>query len=216
MEWKGTQATLDGKAMVEAGYDAIHRCTNATWFEWPKGLALLFWNWGPEYQRKVQDGQPHIMTGSPEKPFMRRQSKAKDPLKHELMQAAKVVQVHQRNYIRPGVVVSGTYYFCIDKGTFDNRTVYNGTRCGLNAYLHTPHYGLLSVKHTLQALREGYYQWDLNVGKQLLNYKLHESLRELSGVDVQDVRSKDPLDAQWEASRGGQLGEMGTQLDGTA
>ncbi len=95
-ERRGTQATLDGKAMVEAGYNAIHCCTNATWFKWPKGSALLFWNWGPEYQREVWDGQPHFMTGSPEKPFMRKQSKAKDLLKHELMRA-KVVQVHQQN-----------------------------------------------------------------------------------------------------------------------
>ncbi len=91
----------------------------------------------------------------------------------------------------------------MDKGTSDIRMVYNRTSCGLNAHLHTPHYGLLSIKHMLRALREGYYQCDLNVGKQFLNYKLHKSLRELSGVDVQEVRSKDPLDTQWEASRGG-------------
>ncbi len=186
---------------MEAGYDAIHRCADATWFEWPKGLAPLFWNWGPQYQREVCDGQPHFMTGSPEKPFMRKQSRAKDPLKHELMWE-KVVQVRQWNYIRPGGVVSGTHYFCIDKGTTDIRMVYNGTSCGLNAFLHAPHYGLLSVKHTLRALREGYYQCDLDVGEQFLNYKLHESLRELSGVDIREVRSRGPLDAQWEASRG--------------
>jgi hypothetical protein len=124
------------------------------------------------------------------------------PLKHELMQA-KVVQVRQRNYIRPGEVVSGTCYFCVDKGTSDIRMVYNGTRCGLNAHLHTPHYGLLSIKHMLRALREGYYQCNLDVDKQFLNIKLHESLRELLGMDVREVRSKDPLDTQWKASRGG-------------
>ena len=95
---------------------------------------------------------------------------------------AKVVQVRQRNYIRPGAVVSGTHYFCVDKGASDIRMVYNGTSCGLNAFLHAPHYGLLSVKHTLRALREGYYQCNLDVGEQFLNYKLHHSLRELSGV----------------------------------
>ncbi len=117
---------------------------------------------------------------------MRKQSKAKDPLKHELMQA-KLVQVRQQNYIRPGKVVSGTHYFCVDKGTSNIRMVYNGTSCGLNAHLHAPHYGLLSIKHMLQASREGYYQCNLNVGKQFLNYKLHKSFRELSGVDVQEV-----------------------------
>jgi hypothetical protein len=81
-------------------------------------------------------------------PFMRKQAKAKDPLKHELMWA-KVVQVRQRGYITPGHVTSGTHYFCVDKGTSDIRIVYNGTSCRLNTCLHAPHYGLLLVKHTL-------------------------------------------------------------------
>ena len=44
--------------------------------------------------------------------------------------------------------------------------VYNGTSCGLNACLHAPHYGLLSVKHTLRSLMSGDYQCDLDVGEQ--------------------------------------------------
>jgi len=50
--------------------------------------------------------------------------------------------------------------------------VYNGTSCLLNGYLCAPHYGLVTVKHTMRALREGYYQCDLDVGEQYLNYKL--------------------------------------------
>jgi hypothetical protein len=105
----------------------------------------------------VRDGEPHFMTGTVGTPFLRKQFKARDPHKHELMRA-KVVQVCQRGYIKPGRVVSGTHYFCVDKGTSYIRMVYNGTSCGLNAQLHAPHYGLLSVKHALRALREGYLQ----------------------------------------------------------
>jgi hypothetical protein len=101
------------------------------------------------------------MTGTFGTPLMRKQSKARDPHKHELMRA-KVVQVRQQGYIKPGMVVSGTHYFCVDKGTSDIRMVYNGTSCGLKAQLYAPHCGLLLVKHTLQALREGYYQCDLD------------------------------------------------------
>ena len=177
------RATKDGKATVEAGLDAIHRCADATWFEWPKGSALLFWNWGPEYQRDARDGQPHFMMGRLETPFLRKQAKARDPNQHELMRA-KVVQVRQRGYIKAGEVVLGSHYFCVPKGMSDIRMVYNGTSCGLNACLHAPRYGLLQVKHTLRALREGYYQCDLDVGEQFLNYNLHDNLRRLSGVDV--------------------------------
>ena len=100
--------------------------------------ALLFWNWGPEYQWEVRDGQPHFITDFVGTPFLRKQSKARDPHKHELMRA-KVVQVRHRGYIKPGRVVSGTHYFCVDKGTSDIRMVYNGTSCGINAQLHAPH-----------------------------------------------------------------------------
>ena len=201
-DWEAMRGTEEGRATVEAGHDAIHRCADASWFEWCRGSALLFWNWGSEYQREVRDGQPHFMTGTPGEPFLRKQAKAKDPLKHELMRA-KVVQVRRRGYIRTGAVTSGTHYFCVDKGETDIRMVYNGTSCGLNAYLHAPHYGLLSVKHTMRALREGYYQCDMDVGEQFLNYKLHKDLRLLSGVDVREVRSRNPADASWEASRPG-------------
>jgi hypothetical protein len=142
------------------------------------------------------------MTGTLGTPFLRKQSKARDPHKHELMRA-KVVQVCQGGYIKPGRVISGTHYFCVDKGTSDIRMVYNGTSCGLNAQLHAPHYGLLSVKHTLRALREGYLQCDLDIQEQFLNYKLHQPLRELSGVDIREVRSRDPDDEMWEDTRTG-------------
>jgi hypothetical protein len=79
--------------------------------------------------------------------------------------------------------------------------VNNGTSCGLNECLHAPQYGLLSVKHTLRALREGYYKCDLDVGKQFLNFKLHDNLRRLSRVNVREVRSRDPSDGPWEAAR---------------
>ena len=103
------------------------------------------------------------MIGALDKPFMRKQAKAKDSLKHKLMRA-KVVQVHQQGYIKLGNVTSGMHYFCVDKGTLDIRMVYNGTSCGLSTCLHAPHYELLLVKYTLHALMMGYYQCDLEMG----------------------------------------------------
>ena len=140
------------------------------------------------------------MIGTLNEPFMRKQAKAKDYLKNKLIRA-KVVQVCQWGYIKPGSVTSGTHYFCVDKWTSDIRMVYNGTSCGLNTCLHAPHYGLLSVKHTLRTLMTCYYQCNLDVGNQFLNFKPHEALRQLSGVDVREVRSRDPTDGPWEASR---------------
>ena len=82
-EWQTMQVPKEGKATVEAGYNAIHHCADAMCFKWFKGSAPLFWNWEPEYQRDMWDGQPHFMTGTFREPFMKKQAKAKDPLKHE-------------------------------------------------------------------------------------------------------------------------------------
>ncbi|KAL3791415.1 hypothetical protein ACHAW5_005789 [Stephanodiscus triporus] len=189
-EWKAARASMEGRATVDAGFDAIHRCADATWFEWPKGSALLFWNWGPEYQREVRDGQPHFMTGTFGIPFLRKQAKARDPLKHELMRA-KVVQVRQRQYIKPGKVVSGTHYFCVDKGTLRHQDGVQWHKLWPQCPVTCPTlYSLLSVKHTLRHCRGVFPVRLRRWGAVPHHYKLHHFLRELSGVDVREVRSR--------------------------
>jgi hypothetical protein len=199
-QWLFIRSMSDGLAMVWAGHDALGRSANASWFKWLEGLAPFFWNGGAQYQRGLQDGQPHYFTG-PFPSFMQPQKGHKDPAKHKLMQA-KVVQVRKRGYILPGKVVEGTHYFCVDKGADDIRMVYNGMSCGLNNVLWAPCFGLPTVKQTLRALLPGYCQCDLDVGEQFLNYPLHSDLRKFSGVDVRGVRLLDQWDNDWEANRG--------------
>ena len=59
--------------VISANSDYHHnRCADASWFDWCKGSAPLFWNWGLEYQREVRDGQPHFMMEMPGGPFLSR------------------------------------------------------------------------------------------------------------------------------------------------
>jgi hypothetical protein len=116
---------------------------------------------------------------------------------------AKVVKVRKLDYITTGTVRSVTHFFCVPKGDSNIRMVYNGTSCGLNANVWAPRFGLPTVMNTLCSLPPGYYQADLDVGDQFLNFKLHESMRAESGVDVRTVRSRDHRDESWEASRPG-------------
>ncbi len=185
-----------------AGHDAIRRCANASWFDWLEVSAPLFWNWPRKCQTEVRDGQPHYLTGDFGPPFLRAQKRHKDPVKHELMRA-KVVKVRRLDYIRTGGVVSGTHFFSVDKGATDIRMVYNGTSCGLNDILHAPRFSLPTVRETLWAILPGFFQCNLNVQNQFLNFKLHRNMQEYSGVDVSQVRSKAPSDAAWEESRPG-------------
>ncbi len=138
----------EGLSTITAGHDVIWHCTNANWFEWLEGSASLFWNWPRKYQKEVRDGQPHYLTGTFGAPYLKAQSRLKDPAKHELMRA-KVVNVRRRDYIQAEEVISGTSFFSVDKGATDIWMVYNGTSCGLNGILYAPHFGLPTVKETL-------------------------------------------------------------------
>ena len=39
-QWVLLRRSEEGAATVEAGYDAIRRCANASWFEWLEGPHL--------------------------------------------------------------------------------------------------------------------------------------------------------------------------------
>ena len=201
-EWNTLRGSREGWATISVGLDALRRCANAIWFEWLEGSGPIFWNWPLRYQKEVRDGQQHFFTGSFGPPWLRPQRSARVVDQHELMRA-KVVKVRKLDYITTGTVRSGTHFFCVPKGDSDICMVYNGTSCGLKANVWAPHFGLPTVKNTLQSLLPGYYQADLDVGDQFLNFKLHESMRAESGVDVRTVRSRDPRDESWEASRQG-------------
>jgi hypothetical protein len=114
---------------------------------------------------------------------------------------AKVVQVRKRGYIHQGKGVGGTHYFCVKKCLDDILMVYNGTSCSLNDALWGPRFGLLTVNQTFRALLLGYFQCDLDVGKQFLNYPLHMDLKEYLGVNVRKVRSSNTRDSNGEADQ---------------
>jgi hypothetical protein len=198
-QWDFVRSNPDGLVTVKAGCDAIWQSAHASWFEWLEELAPFFWNWSEAYQRDVRDGQRHFLTG-PLPVFMKVQKWHRDAASHELMQK-KVVQVMKQGYVSAGTVVSSTHYFSMPKGLDDIRMVYNGTSCGLNDVLWGPQFGLPTIKQTTHALLPGYLQCDLDFGKQFPNYYLHEEMRQFLGVDVREVRSTDPADAEWEAKR---------------
>ena len=103
------------------------------------------------YQRDVRDGQPHYWMGTfgPPVPFLRPQSKHKDPVKQESMRA-KVVKARRLEYIKAGRIERGTSFFSVDKGVTDIRIVYNGTSCGLNVSCMHPTLACLPFERTYE------------------------------------------------------------------
>ena len=69
----------------------------------------------------------------------------------------KVVKVRKHYHIEPGFVKSLLHFFCVPKGLSDIRMVYNGTGCGLNESVWSPHFGLPTVRNTIRSLLPGYY-----------------------------------------------------------
>jgi hypothetical protein len=201
-QWVIHRRSREGRATVSVGLDALRRCANASWFEWLEGSAPIFWNWPVRYQKEVRDGQQHFFTGLFGPPWLRPQRSARVVDQHELMRV-KVVKVRKLDYITTGTVRSGTHFLCVPKGDSNIRMVCIGTSCGLNANVWASRFGLPTVMNTLCSLLPGYYQANLDVGDQFLNFKLHELMRAESGVDVRMVRSRDHRDESWEASRQG-------------
>jgi hypothetical protein len=75
-------------------------------------------------------------------------------------------------------------FFCVPKGNDDIQIVYNGTSSGLNDVLWVPSFPLPTVNTLLRSVHPGTWMADTDLGKMFLNFVLHESLRELAGVDI--------------------------------
>jgi hypothetical protein len=102
----------------------------------------------------------------------------------------KISKVRKRKYISVGHVLSLTDFFCVPKGNDDIRMVYNGTSSGLNDILWVPSFPLPTVDALLRSVHPDTWMADTDLGEMFLNFVLHESLRELAGVDVTHYQEK--------------------------
>ena len=179
-------------------YCQDHPDVEDTWWSWIWGSTPFYWRWPEEYQEEVRDGQPHLFVGEPRE-FKRPQPAPRNEEDGERVNK-KINGVREKKYIVEGLVRALIHYFYVPKGDFDVRIVYNGTGCGLNSYVWAPNFGLPDVKDTLRALLPGYMQADMDIGEMFLNFMLHESMKELSGVDVNHLgpRGKDGKRVSWE------------------
>ena len=78
--------------------------------------------------------------------------------------------------IESGNILSLTYYFYVPKGDENIQMVYNGTSCGLDNSLFSPHFELSVVQHTLRSLQPGYFRADLDIAEMILSFILGEKV----------------------------------------
>ena len=79
--------------------------------------------------------------------------------------------------------------------------VYNRTGCGLNDSVWAPHFRLPTVQQTVRSLLTGYSQCNLDMGEMFLSFLLNDIMKEMSGVDMQHVCSKNGVDLDWEREK---------------
>jgi hypothetical protein len=80
-------------------------------------LSAVFWRWPKEFLKEAHDGMPVRISGM--LPMYRKPQQAKrDPLKWTKIEE-KLEAVRYWGYVKPGLVVSLTSFFCVDKGPKD-------------------------------------------------------------------------------------------------
>jgi hypothetical protein len=90
-----------------------------------------------------------------------------------------------------GFVDSLMSLFEVPKGLTDIRIVFDGTACGLNDMLWAPWFRLPTVKTMFRSLDVGYRSADNDLGEMFYNFWLHETLRNLCGVDLTQIFTED-------------------------
>ena len=157
-----------------------------SYMAWENGSSLAHWRWTDP-----------ILARDGELPFIRdvlpnNNRKVKPPkAAHREPIYDKIKKYVDRNYLElvPTERVKNYIdYFAAPKGESDIRLVLNGTSCGLNTAVWSSNFWLPSSKTMVRHLSYGYRVVDMDIGEMFLNFPLHLSLWEYSGMDLTPFR----------------------------
>ena len=182
---------------LSVGRDAIERLCNSSFWNWDDGSTPLFWRWPRRYQKIMRDGSKQFVRRQHLPHYFRRQRWPEDP-GHCAACEKKIAKVRDRRYVCKGEVVSLTGFFAVPKGADDIRMVYDATKCGLNAALWAPNFGLPTIDTVLRNADDGTWFGDIDLGEMFLNYFLDEELRSYCGLDLREKFSDATSYERWE------------------
>lgn len=168
----------------EAGVEAVEYAENSSFWKWDAGSGAFFWRWRPEYQLDMAIGVPPMWTGDPPSE-MKPPRNITDPEEREKVKE-KILTFMDRGYLGPGEVHALLNYFAVAKGD-DIRTVFDGTRNGLNDVLWAPWFPLATLDSALRVMGVGYWCGDNDYGEMFYNFWLHPDLQPYCGIDVSDL-----------------------------
>jgi len=166
---------------IEVGRDAVHKATQATWWEWAGGSTPFFWRWPPQARVLVRDGHTPWFVSEPPRCVKPQRPERNEDVRSKM--EAKINSVLAKGYIAQGEVCSLTAYFSVPKGSDDIRMVYDATASGLNACLWAPNFWLPSAEGLVDRMDSTSWMGDLDMGEQFLNFPLHLDLQKFCGID---------------------------------
>lgn len=170
---------------LKVGLDAIERAARASWWAWDDGSTPFFWRWQRQHRYVLRDGSPMFVRKQFLPHYFRRQKWPTDP-QAKAKCKDKISTVRGRRYVAPGRVKSWTGFFAVPKGEGDIRMVYDATKCGLNAALWSPSFGLPTIDSVLRNSDASSWFGDIDLGEMFLNYFLDEEVRPYAGLDLKE------------------------------
>jgi hypothetical protein len=170
----------------DVGMDAIHRASNASFWEWDDGSTLFFWRWPSEFHESLRDGMSVWFRKIDLPSYWGRQRWPMEE-SERIQLKDKIGKVLARRYIASGFVSSLTGFFAVPKGTEDIRVVYDATKSGLNDAIWSPNFFLPTIDSVVNQSTEETFFGDIDVGEMFLNYFLDPRLRAKAGVDVTEL-----------------------------
>ena len=174
---------------------AVGYAVRSTFWEWSGGSGIFFWRWPKEYQLDLALGLAPQWIGPPPSTLTPQTRLGDAAVCAQL--AEKITKLEGRGYLNPGEASSFLNFFAVPKGDSDIRTVFDGTKSGLNDSLFANWFGLPQVEAMTRCLEPGYFCADNDVGEQFYNFPLHPELRPYCGVDLRLLRGPLALILLW-------------------
>jgi hypothetical protein len=175
----------------ESGARAVGHAVESPFWEWTNGSGIFFWRWPEEYQANLALGLAPQWIGVPPSSKSPQGQLGSREVQGQLLE--KIEKLERRGYLSPGDFRSLLNYFAVPKGKTDIRTVFDGTKSGLNSSLFANWFPLPQVKSMLRCLKRDYYCADNDVGEQFYNFCLHPALRPYCAIDIRALQDANVL-----------------------
>eukprot|EP00978_Attheya_sp_CCMP212_P008743 scaffold20529_cov53-Attheya_sp.AAC.4 len=172
------------RELLDAGVEALRYAAGALWWQWDSGSAPFFWRWEEEFLEDLATGYKPMFKEIP-KPSTASVRLTQDKEMRKMMRK-KLEKVIRQTYIDVSEeeILAVIQYFAVEKGLYDIRMVYDGTKSELNNCLFPPWFALPTMTTMFRGLDVDFWCADNDFSDNFLNYLINKELRAYCGIDV--------------------------------